>query len=62
MRPDALGTDRSGSRTSHVDLLGFSIGSFIAQQIALMRPAIVRRMVLALAAPPGCGRHAWLGA
>jgi len=28
-------------------LLGFSIGSFVAQQIALVRPAIVRRLVLA---------------
>ena len=34
-----------------VDLLGFSIGSFVAQQIALTRPAIVRRLVLASAAP-----------
>src|ERR1700722_17054909 len=30
-----------------VDLLGFSIGSFVAQQIAFVRPAIVRRLVLA---------------
>jgi pimeloyl-ACP methyl ester carboxylesterase len=29
-----------------VDLLGFSIGSFIAQQVALTRPAIVRREYL----------------
>ncbi len=32
---------------SQADLLGFSNGSFIAQQIALVRPAIVRRLVLA---------------
>src|ERR1700734_2805480 len=32
------------------DPLGFSIGSFVAQQIALTRPAIVRRLVLASAA------------
>ena len=37
-----------------VDLLGFSIGSFIAQQVALTRPAIVRRLVLASAAPQAC--------
>jgi pimeloyl-ACP methyl ester carboxylesterase len=30
-----------------VDLLGFSLGSFVAQEIALIRPAIVRRLVLA---------------
>jgi pimeloyl-ACP methyl ester carboxylesterase len=36
-----------------VDLLGFSIGSFIAQEIALIRPAIVRRLVLASSAPRG---------
>jgi pimeloyl-ACP methyl ester carboxylesterase len=42
-----------------VDLLGFSIGSFIAQQVALTRPAIVRRLVLASAAPQGAaGMHA----
>jgi pimeloyl-ACP methyl ester carboxylesterase len=42
------------------DLLGFSIGSFIAQQIALMRPAIVRRLVLASSAPQGAaGMHGW---
>jgi pimeloyl-ACP methyl ester carboxylesterase len=43
-----------------VDLLGYSIGSFVAQQIALTRPAIVRRMVLASAAPQGApGMHGW---
>jgi pimeloyl-ACP methyl ester carboxylesterase len=41
-----------------VDLLGFSIGSFVAQQVALTRPAIVRRLVLASAAPQGAaGMH-----
>jgi pimeloyl-ACP methyl ester carboxylesterase len=45
---------------SQVDLLGFSIGSFVAQQIALVRPAIVRRLVLASAAPHGAaGMHGW---
>jgi pimeloyl-ACP methyl ester carboxylesterase len=45
---------------AQVDLLGFSIGSFVAQQIALTRPAIVRRLVLASAAPQGAaGMHGW---
>ena len=45
---------------SQVDLLGFSIGSFVAQQIALARPAIVRRLVLAASAPQGAaGMHGW---
>ena len=45
---------------SQVDLLGFSIGSLVAQQIALVRPAIVRRLVLASAAPQGAaGMHGW---
>jgi pimeloyl-ACP methyl ester carboxylesterase len=45
---------------SQVDLLGFSIGSFVAQQIALVRPAIVRRLVLASSAPQGAaGIHGW---
>ena len=45
---------------SRVDLLGFSIGSFVAQQIALVRPAIVRRLVLASSAPQGAaGMLGW---
>ena len=43
-----------------IDLLGFSIGSFIAQEIALARPAFVRKMVLASSAPKGApGMHGW---
>jgi pimeloyl-ACP methyl ester carboxylesterase len=43
-----------------VDLLGFSIGSFVAQEIALIRPAMVRRLVLASSAPRGAaGMHGW---
>jgi pimeloyl-ACP methyl ester carboxylesterase len=43
-----------------VDLLGFSIGSFVAQEIALIRPAAVRRLVLASSAPRGAaGMHGW---
>src|ERR1700730_848898 len=43
-----------------VDILGFSIGSFVAQEIALIRPAIVRRLVLASSAPQGAaGMHGW---
>ena len=42
------------------DLLGFSIGSFVAQQIALRRPDIVRRLTLASTAPQGAaGMHGW---
>jgi pimeloyl-ACP methyl ester carboxylesterase len=45
---------------AQVDLLGFSIGSFVAQQIALVRPATVRRLVLASSAPQGAaGIHGW---
>ena len=43
-----------------VDLLGFSIGSFVAQEIALIRPAAVRRLILASSAPQGAaGMHGW---
>ena len=43
-----------------VDLLGFSIGSFVAQEIALVRPDLVERIVLASAAPQGAaGMHGW---
>jgi pimeloyl-ACP methyl ester carboxylesterase len=45
---------------SQADLLGFSIGSFVAQQIALVRPAMVRRLILASSAPQGAaGMHGW---
>jgi pimeloyl-ACP methyl ester carboxylesterase len=43
-----------------VDVVGFSIGSFVAQEIALIRPAAVRRLVLASSAPQGAaGMHGW---
>jgi len=45
---------------SQVDILGFSIGSFVGQEIALNRPAIVRRLILASSAPQGAaGMHGW---
>src|SRR5262245_49800944 len=47
-------------RLTRVDLLGFSIGSFVAQEIALIRPDLVDRIVLASAAPQGAtGIHGW---
>jgi pimeloyl-ACP methyl ester carboxylesterase len=50
---DAMEFDR-------VDILGFSIGSFVAQDIALTRPALVRSLVLASSAPKGgSGMHGW---
>jgi pimeloyl-ACP methyl ester carboxylesterase len=43
-----------------VNILGFSIGSFVAQEIALIRPDVVRRLVLASSAPRGgAGMHGW---
>jgi pimeloyl-ACP methyl ester carboxylesterase len=50
---DAMELDR-------VDILGFSIGSFVAQEIALTRPALARSLILASAAPKGAaGMHGW---
>ncbi|MFC5268860.1 alpha/beta fold hydrolase [Kribbella qitaiheensis] len=50
---DALGFEQ-------IDLLGFSLGSFVAQEIALIRPDVVRRLVLASSAPQGAaGMHGW---
>jgi pimeloyl-ACP methyl ester carboxylesterase len=50
---DAVGLDT-------IDLLGFSIGSFVAQEIVLTRPTAVNRMVLASSAPKGAaGMHGW---
>ena len=43
-----------------VDILGFSLGSFVAQEMALIRPALVRNLVLASSAPQGAaGMHGW---
>ncbi|WP_460148434.1 alpha/beta fold hydrolase [Pseudomonas sp. S2_A02] len=42
----ALGFDK-------VDLLGFSLGGFVAQDIALKAPGLVRRMILAGTGPAG---------
>ena len=43
---DALGVRRC-------DVLGFSLGGMIAQQLALVRPELVRRLILAGTAPRG---------
>jgi pimeloyl-ACP methyl ester carboxylesterase len=43
-----------------VDILGFSLGSFVAQEMTLIRPALVRKLVLASSAPKGAaGMHGW---
>ena len=43
-----------------VDILGFSLGGFIAQELALLRPRLVRRIVLAGTAPQGAPDvHRW---
>jgi pimeloyl-ACP methyl ester carboxylesterase len=50
----------TATNIGQADLLGFSIGSFVAQEIALMRPALVRRLILASSAPQGAaGMHGW---
>jgi pimeloyl-ACP methyl ester carboxylesterase len=38
---------------SQVDILGFSLGGMVAQQIALERPSLVRKMLLVGTAPEG---------
>lgn len=42
-----------GLRLATVDVLGFSLGGMVAQQMALDRPSIFRRMVLVGTAPRG---------
>jgi pimeloyl-ACP methyl ester carboxylesterase len=45
---------------TRVDLFGFSLGGFVAQAIALSRPAMVRRLILAGTGPQGApGMGAW---
>ena len=62
---DAFGRDAlafiDGLRLTEVDLFGFSIGGFVAQEIALQRPQLVRRLILAGTGPQG-GRemHGWI--
>jgi pimeloyl-ACP methyl ester carboxylesterase len=52
---DALGL-------GEVDLLGYSLGGMIAQEVALLRPRLVRRLVLAGTGPRGGGSqmHGWI--
>jgi pimeloyl-ACP methyl ester carboxylesterase len=59
MARDAIGF-LDAMELDQVDLLGFSIGSFLAQEITLRRPALVRRLILASSAPRGgAGMHGW---
>jgi pimeloyl-ACP methyl ester carboxylesterase len=38
---------------TRIDILGYSMGGFVAQEVALIRPQLVRRLVLAGTAPEG---------
>jgi pimeloyl-ACP methyl ester carboxylesterase len=59
MARDAIGF-LTALELDRADVLGFSIGSFVAQQIALTRPSLVRRLILASSAPQGAaGMHGW---
>jgi pimeloyl-ACP methyl ester carboxylesterase len=50
---DALGL-------TEVDLFGYSIGGFVAQHLALTRPALARRLILAGTGPKGApGMDGW---
>jgi pimeloyl-ACP methyl ester carboxylesterase len=50
---DALGLEQ-------IDLLGFSLGGYVAQELVLLRPRLVRRLVLAGTAPQGGPNlHRW---
>ena len=44
-----------------IDLLGYSLGGMVAQELALFRPRMVRRLVLAGTGPRGGGHqmHGW---
>src|ERR1700748_284333 len=50
---DALGLKQ-------IDLVGFSLGGYVAQELVLLRPRLVRRLVLAGTAPQGGpDLHCW---
>ena len=59
MARDALRfVDALGLR--EIDVLGFSLGGFVAQELALVRPRLIRRLVLAGTAPQGAPKiHRW---
>jgi len=45
---------------ARIDLLAFSIGGFVAQESALVRATLLRRLVLAATGPKGApGMHGW---
>jgi pimeloyl-ACP methyl ester carboxylesterase len=45
---------------TEIDLFGFSLGGFVAQETVLLRPHLVRRLILARHRPRGGrGFHAW---
>lgn len=45
---------------TRVDLMGFSTGGFVAQEMTLLRPGLVNRLILAGTAPKGGrGFHEW---
>jgi pimeloyl-ACP methyl ester carboxylesterase len=47
-------------RLQQTDVLGFSLGGFVAQEIALLRPELVRKLVLAATGPKGGpDMHGW---
>jgi pimeloyl-ACP methyl ester carboxylesterase len=51
---DALGLTR-------IDLLGYSLGGEVAQELTLLRPQLVRRLVLAATGPQGGElMHGWI--
>lgn len=52
MAKDAI-TFIEGLGLAQVDLLGFSMGGMIAQEIVLMRPELVRRMIITGTGPAG---------
>lgn len=49
-----------GLGLTEIDLFGFSTGGFVAQEVVLLRPRLVRRLILAGTGPQGGrGFHQW---
>jgi pimeloyl-ACP methyl ester carboxylesterase len=47
-------------KLDRVDVLGFSLGGFVAQEVALLRPYLVRKLILAGTGPQGGPQmHGW---
>jgi len=55
-----VGAFTDALKLKSVDVLGFSLGGFVAQELALLRPGLIRKLILAGTGPRGgLNMHQW---